>query len=652
MGILNKLKDLFGVSKKGYYPYLESQLWGVAAAAYSPARYNAFAIEGYMQNPVVYRCINLIATSVAGIPWKLYRKMADGKAVQVEEHPMLKLLYKPNPFLGQADFFTNVVSFLQMCGNTYVKAVGPLGAPPRELYTLRPDRFIITDCNSACYDDFPLGYEYTCGATTEFLDPKIVWHGKLWNPLCDFYGLSPLQAAWKSIAQLNASLNWNVALLQNMANPSGILTSETNLSDEQVFRLREQMGQRYQGATNAGRPMVLDGGLTWDQTSLTPHEMEWTAGQKVATKDICVALGVDPVLLGDADNRTYATFKDAEKSFYTATVLPNLDRLRDDFLNGWLLPKFPNTEHMFFEYDRDAIEVLGEDRTVVWDRSLRALKDGLITINEARENIGYSEIEGQADGLDTENEEEYGEKAFGSSKDLHVKRIERDRNKWLKKVHPQVVRRFKQEEKSIVEAIAKASPDKVKSSALEAIDHEAWKNLYRKIYKNVMRDFGEQSLKNVRKSDNDLGWLSDTEDFIDDTIEMRAEEVLDTTKDRVRDAVVGALLLGGGTEKVIEAIESLYDHDTPIRSRAIAETEVITAGNAGSRFAMASLGIPMEKEWITQEDERVRPSHQEVHGQRRKLHENYSNGLRFPGDPLADASEVINCRCIEVYSIF
>ena len=402
ISLFNKIRQALSKKDGGPYPYLQSQMFLLNTARYSPATYRTYALQGYMLNPIVYRCINLIATAVAGVPWRLYRKLPDDKEIQIEQHPVLSLLCHPNPKATQADFITNVLSYLQLSGNVYVQAVGPVVGPPRELYTLRPDRIEIqgTDYDNYCDGMFEPVYMYSCNNTKIPLDMSKIWHGKLWNPICDFYGLSPLSAASKSIDQLNAALDWNVSLLQNCANPSGVLTAEGNLNDEQVTRLKEQMAAKYQSPYNAGRPMVLDGGLKWDQMSLTPHEMEWNIGQQLATKNICIALGVDPVLLGDSANRTYATYRDAEKSFYTSTVLPNLDRLRDEFLNGWLLPRFDNTEDMFFEYDKDEIEILGEDRTVVWDRVLSGMKEGLITLNEARSAIDYAEFNDEADNLD------------------------------------------------------------------------------------------------------------------------------------------------------------------------------------------------------------------------------------------------------------
>lgn len=414
--LFQKIKNVF--SKKsvpGFSPYIQSQLWWLNSAVYSPAQYRTFAVEGYMSNPVVYRCINLIATAVAGIPWKLYKRVTLTKEIHIESSPVLDLLNRPNPLMGEADFWTNLITYLHISGNSYVKRVGPRYGPPKELYLLRPDRMTINEnnFNEQC-DIFPV-YTYECNNTKERIDPRFLWHGKMFNPLCDWYGMSPLQASGKSIDQLNLSLDWNVSLLQNSASPSGVLTSEGNLTDEQISRLKEQMAVKYQSSINAGRPMVLEGGLSWSQMSLNPKDMQWDLGVKNATKFIAMSLGVDTSLLGDASNSTYSNYQDAEKSFYTSTVLPQMDRLRDDFLNGWLLPLFPGTENMFFEYDRDEIEVLADDRNLVWDRALSGLEGGLISRAEARASIGYTEddeqdVQPEDDGVPPADEDEFNEK--------------------------------------------------------------------------------------------------------------------------------------------------------------------------------------------------------------------------------------------------
>src|SRR5690606_10856704 len=136
----------------------------------------------------------------------------------------------------------------------------------------------------------------------------------------------------------------------------------------------------------AGRPMLLEGGLSWQQISLNAKDMEWLEGQKISAREIAMVFGVPSELLGDSTNKTYSNYKEARQAFYMETVLPLMDWLRDEF-NNWLTPLFG--DNLYLDYDRDDIEAIQEDRTLVWKRSAEAVRFGLLTINEARKAMGY-----------------------------------------------------------------------------------------------------------------------------------------------------------------------------------------------------------------------------------------------------------------------
>jgi HK97 family phage portal protein len=373
------------------YGILMSRSWN----GYQELSYKDYAFEAYQRNPIAFRAVNLVADSVAGVPWKLYRKMSDNRDVEIEQHPVIDLLKCPNPNLSEKDFFTRFVQYRQISGNAYVRSVGPnFSRTPKELYLLRPDRIYIKEGYlENCPDEFEgLIYEYRCGRHVETLDLHNFYHSKTWNPLCDYYGQSVIEPAFTSIKQLNEALQWNVSLLKNSASPSGIITTMGNFTDEQSNRIKSLMERDHQGVWNSGRPLVLEGGTKFEQMGLSPKDMDWLKGIELATKNICLAIGVDPALVGDSTHRTYNTFKDAEKSLYHSTVLPILDQIRDDFLNRWLLPRFPNTENMFFQYDIEAIEVLSETRNELWGRMISGVQAGIIDVNEAREELGYTEL--------------------------------------------------------------------------------------------------------------------------------------------------------------------------------------------------------------------------------------------------------------------
>src|SRR5690348_15643229 len=115
--------------------------------------------------------------------------------------------------------------------------------------------------------------------------------------------------------------------------------------------------------------------------------MDWLEGKKTNVREIAVILGVPGELLGDSTNKTYSNYAEARRSFYTETVLPLMDVLRD-LLNAWLVPMY-GENGLRLDYDRDDIEALQEDRALVWTRAKEAYAGGLLTLNEARDLLGY-----------------------------------------------------------------------------------------------------------------------------------------------------------------------------------------------------------------------------------------------------------------------
>lgn len=356
---------------------------------WTPKNYANFAKEGYQANVYVFACIRQIAMACAGIPWLVYRQGRRGKVEELDDHPMAKLLRRPNPWQGGGRFIENAVAFLMLSGNSYIEAVGPERGAPRELYALRPDRMKVIPGNA---QQLVAGYQYTVGGTAVTFGAEEVLHLKLFNPLDDWYGMSPIEAAARSIDQNNESRAWNVALLQNSARPPGALVTEHELSDEQYDRLKKEIQEKYAGSKNAGRPLLLEGGLDWKEMGLSPADMHWLEGLKLSAREIAIAFGVPPELIGDTANKTYSNYKEARQAFYTETVLPLMDWIRDE-LNNWLVPKFGD-DKIYLDYDRDEIEALQEDREAVWKRAMEAVKIGVLTPNEARLLLGYEEIAG------------------------------------------------------------------------------------------------------------------------------------------------------------------------------------------------------------------------------------------------------------------
>lgn len=356
---------------------------------WTPKDYANFAKEGYCNNVYVFACVKTISLAIAGIPWIVYQRQRNGEIIELPNHPLRNILERPNPWQGGSSFFEDVAGYLMLSGNAYIEAVGPERGAPRELYVLRPDRMRVLPGDGT---QLVGGYEYTVNGETVKFTPEQILHLKTFNPLNDWYGMSPIEAAARSIDQNNESRAWNVALLQNMARPPGALVTEQTLTEMQFERLKEDIERYYTGARNAGRPLLLEGGLDWKEMGLNAQEIAWLEGLKLSAREIAIAFGVPPELIGDSENKTYSNWQESRKAFYEETILPLMDWMKAE-LNNWLVPKFGDSS-VFIDYDKDEIEALSEDRQTMWQRAIEGVKAGIITPNEAREMLGYETVEG------------------------------------------------------------------------------------------------------------------------------------------------------------------------------------------------------------------------------------------------------------------
>jgi HK97 family phage portal protein len=366
-------------------PLIALSLMG--APRWSGRDFPALAREGMLKNAIAYRCVRMIAEGAASVPWLLY----EGRR-ELESHPLLKLLAAPNPREEGSALFERWYAYLECAGDSYLEAVGA-GGGVRELYVLRPDRVsVVADARG-----WPVAYDYCIdGRTTRIARDASgfmpVLHASFFHPLDDHYGLSPIAAAGNAIDIHNAGSAWSKALLDNAARPSGALVYKgpdgSGLTGEQFARLKRELEESYSGAANAGRPMVLEGGLDWRNMSYTPTELDFSNTRDVAAREIALAFGVPPMLLGLPGDNTYANYREANLVFWRQTVLPLVGRTARALTN-WLGPRFG--ENLRLGFDSDAVDALVLEREAVWDRLTNA---SFLTTNERRAAAGYSPVEG------------------------------------------------------------------------------------------------------------------------------------------------------------------------------------------------------------------------------------------------------------------
>lgn len=334
---------------------------------------------GFQGNPVGFRAVKLIAEAAAALPMEI---RVAGEAVAA--HPVADLWSRPNPAQGAGEFLEGLYGQILLTGDAYVEAAAA-GPWPAELFVLRSDRMSVVPGA----DGWPVAYDYAVGGRTHRFQVGAVspvCHVRSFHPQDDHYGLSPMRAAAGAIEVHNAASAWSKGLLDNAARPSGAIVHDGDvpLAPEQFDRLSAELEANHQGARNAGRPMLLDGGLDWRPMGFSPSDMEFQEVKAAAAREIATAFGVPPMLLGVPGDATYANYAEANRAFFRLTVLPLAAKVLGA-LSHWLSAH--GGEAVSIKVDRDRVEALSGERTAEWSRIAAA---GFLTDDEKRAMLGLS----------------------------------------------------------------------------------------------------------------------------------------------------------------------------------------------------------------------------------------------------------------------
>ena len=353
MSLLSTLASAFKGGSGSRVPLARSFVspWSFAVEA-GPFEYRGAVRRAFLDNPVAQRAVRLVAEGVGGAPL-------------AGEAAALALVSATSAGQGLLE---TLASQLLLHGNAFVQVTRDASGAPAELFALRPERVAVV----AGADGWPEAYRYTVGEKVLTLPiedadgwPQVI-HLKGYHPADDHYGAGCLAAAHQAVAIHNAASAWNRALLENAARPSGALVFDAKdggtLTGEQFERLKAELQGAYAGAGNAGRPMVLEGGLKWQAMSLTPADMDFAGLKAAAARDIALAFGVPPMLLGLPGDNTYANYREANRALWRLTLLPLAGKILGGLSEG-LRAWFPE---LALRVDLDRVPALAEDRERLW----------------------------------------------------------------------------------------------------------------------------------------------------------------------------------------------------------------------------------------------------------------------------------------------
>lgn len=357
----------------------------LAAGEALPVGYEAQLRELYLKNAIAQRAVRLITDAVADCPIAAPDSEAGQRA--------RALIAAPSA--GQ-NLLETLAGHVLLHGNAYARMIEDGAGRLAELYALRPERVTVEAGN----DGWARSYLYRIGSHASRMiadDPSGcagLVHIRSHHPGDDHYGLGALAGAAQAIAVHNASARWNKALLDNAARPSGALVYDggdagQTLSADQFSRLKAELEAGFQGAANAGRPMLLEGQLKWQALSLSPAEMDFAGMKDAAAREIACVFGVPPMLLGLPGDATYANYREATRALWRQTIVPLANRLLAGLaggMRGWMVSqRLDGADDLALRVDLDLVAALSEDRERLWAQVGAA---DFLTVEEKRAMVG------------------------------------------------------------------------------------------------------------------------------------------------------------------------------------------------------------------------------------------------------------------------
>lgn len=252
---------------------------------------------GTLGMTATWACINLLAGTIASLPLMVYRTVGSAREV-ARDHPLYRLLHdRPNFDQTAVDFLEFMCAALELHGNAYAEK-RRTGARITSLVPIRPDLVVVRRVGAG------LVYTWTDGGVRRELGQEDMLHvrGFGGGPLGGASALSVCRAAFASASAVERSAR---AMFANGVRPSGIMTKDgPPFTAEQRKTAEGLLQEKFVGAMNDGRPMLLDNGLKWQQLTINPEDAQMLESRKFSVEEICRVFGVPPHMIGHTENST------------------------------------------------------------------------------------------------------------------------------------------------------------------------------------------------------------------------------------------------------------------------------------------------------------------------------------------------------------
>ncbi len=356
---------------------------------YPTDNYENFSQQGYAKNEIVNACIRELAMGAVAPRYFVGIDGDDGGTTEVVDGGLADLIRQPNDNDDFYTFIERMVTYLQVSGNVYILKERSRTNALLKMWLLRPDRVSIMP-----NDRGKNAYSYEIDGKEYAIPSEDIAHLALPNPADDVYGLSPLHVLARTV-NLDLSMgDFAKTYFQNSGVPSGLLKIKRRLtSQEEANAIRARWRSTFGGVNNMHKVAVLDDDAEYQQMASSPKDMALTELHYMTESRICAVFGVPPILISanvGLARSTFANYREARFSFHSETLEPMINRIVR-FLNNCLEYEFEYEGTL--RADLTEMKSFLDDRDSMSSRSASLFGAGIITLNEARDIVGFDAVD-------------------------------------------------------------------------------------------------------------------------------------------------------------------------------------------------------------------------------------------------------------------
>lgn len=332
------------------------------------------------QISAVFACARVLALGLAQVPCVLQRASASGGHEPARDHPLYDLLTrKPNNWMTSLELREWIGFHLALLGNAFLfvardsqgRAIELIPLPQGSVSILTPSFGEVT-------------YRLNVNDQPIYSNANI-WHikGSSWNAID---GMSIQHIAARAIGLAGDLEDFGSQLFKNGSKPSGLLTTDNDLSPEQRASLMTAWNAQQAGIANAHRTAVLGNGLKFQPMQTSANEAQFIESRRYQTEEICRIMGVDPMMIAQSvGSASYASVEQKFLAHYTYTLAPLYERFMQSAEVSLLTLEEQRAGYRVFIDSRTITLASSNDRAAYYG-AMR--QNGLMTINECREHAG------------------------------------------------------------------------------------------------------------------------------------------------------------------------------------------------------------------------------------------------------------------------